>query len=161
VTGRRRRLPLDLLTGLGAGLLLVSLFLTWSHQLGRSERDHFSPAALAGVAADPTAFQVYASAGIVLALLAGAIAAAGLWGQRPLQALALAGASAGLAFVIRAAASAPTNGVLLAQGTGAHARYISDPATAGTGETLAMVGLICVVAGLLPQVVLGPKLPPS
>jgi hypothetical protein len=137
------------LTLLGAGLLLLSLFLTWSHQLTRTELARFSGAALYGVASHPDAFQVYASADIVLVCLALGIAAAGLWGQRPVRAVGAAAAGLGLAFVIRAAVSAPTNGLLLAQGGGAHARYVADPATAGIGETVAIVGLACGAAGLL------------
>jgi hypothetical protein len=144
------------LTGLGGVLLLGSLFLTWSHQLTRPELTRFGGAALYGVARAPTAFQVYASADIVLVLVAIGITAAGLpatrngwWGQRPARALALLAALLGLAFVIRAAVSAPTNGVLLAQGRGAHARYFPDPATPGVGETVAIIGLACGAVGLL------------
>ena len=145
------------LTLLGAGLLVASLFLTWSHQLTRAELTRFSGAALYGVASHPDAFQVYASADIVLVCLALGIAAAGLWGQRPIRAIAVAAGGLGLAFVIRAAISAPTNGVLLAQGSGEHARYVADPATAGVGETVAIVGLACGLAGLLLGFVSGPQ----
>jgi hypothetical protein len=137
------------LTLLGGALLFVSLFLTWSHQLGRAELSRFGGAALYGVARDPTAFQVYAIAGVVLALLAVGVAAAGLWGQRPVRALALLGALLGLAFVIRADVSAPTNGVLLVARMGPSAGYFRDPATAGAGETLAIAGLGIAAAGLL------------
>jgi hypothetical protein len=164
----RRRTPLDLLAGSGAGLLFGSLFLTWSHQLTRTERARFGGATLFGVPANPTAFQVYASTGIVLALLAAGIAATGLlvphhggWRARRLRMLALAAAVVGLGFVIRAATSAPTNGLLLAHGSGAQARYVTDPAAAGMGETVALIGLICAVTGLLPTVVPGRRISPS
>jgi hypothetical protein len=137
------------LTLLGAATLFGSLFLVWSHQLNRAELAHFRGAALYGVAADPTAFQVYAVAGVVLALLAVGIAVAGLWGQRPVSAAVLVAAAVGLAFVIRAAGSAPTNGLLLVPPRDATAVYFRDPATAGVGETLAIVGLGLALMGLL------------
>jgi hypothetical protein len=149
---------LNLLAVLGGALLLGSLFLTWSHQLRPAELARFRGAALYGVASDPTAFQVYAIAGFGLAGLAVGVAAAGLWGQRPMRALALVAAALGLAFVIRAASSAPTNGVLLAAPGAATARYFADPATAGPGETLAISGLVLALAGLLPTTVIPRRL---
>ncbi len=156
----RRRSPPRLLTGLGAILLLGSLFLTWSHQLSRGELGRFAGAALYGVAREPTAFQVYAVADLVLAALAIGIAAAGLLGRRPIRAAALGAALVGLAFVSHAAVSAPTNGVLLAQGSGPQARYYADPATAGVGETVAIVGLACAATGLAAGLVV-PQRPSS
>jgi hypothetical protein len=74
------------LVATGAVLLFISLFLTWSHQ--------FSPALLAryrgsdalrGVARDPTAWQLYSIADVIMALLAMGLAAVvfvGGWAAR-------------------------------------------------------------------------------
>jgi hypothetical protein len=149
-TVRRTSGPLPAwLTVVGAALLVGSLFLTWSHQLPAAERRVFHGAVLYGVPANPDALQVYAIAGEVLGLLAGGVAAAGLWGQRLGSALALAAVAVGLAFVIHARSAPPTNGLLLATGVGAGARYVIDPATPGPGETLALVGLGVGAVGLL------------
>ena len=142
-------------------MLFVSLFLTWSHQLNRVELARFRGSALYGVAAEPTAFQVYAIAGVLLALLAIGIAAAGLWGQRPVRVLALMVGALGLAFALRAGFSAPTNGVLLVGASGPAARYVTDPATAGAGETLAIAGLAVALVGLLISTVTAPRRPPG
>jgi hypothetical protein len=148
--GAARRLRVSgLVTALGAAILLGSLFLTWSHQITPAEHDIFHGAVMFGVPANPTAWQVYAIAGDVLAVAAIGIGAAGLWGQRRTRVLALGVVALGLAFVVHAAGTAPTNGLLLASGAGGSARYVTDPATAGPGETVALVGLLLSGAGLL------------
>jgi hypothetical protein len=62
--------------------------------------------------------------------------------------VALLGVGVGLAFVLHALSSAPTNGLLLATGSGDAARYFPDPATAGPGERVALAGLIVAAVGL-------------
>ena len=140
----------------GAVILAVSLFLTWSHQLPRAERIDVSSAALYGVPADPDAFQVYAIVGEVLAVLAIVCAAAGLWGQRQTHAWVLLCVLLGLAFVIHAAGDAPTNGLLLSRG---HSGYVADPASAGPGESVAIVGLAVAGVGLLLGLARAPSIP--
>lgn len=132
----------------GAAGLLASLFLTWSHPLGPVARAVVPAAVRAGISASPDAFAVYATAGVLLAVLAVVIAAAGLWGQRPLRAGLLLADLAALAFVVHAAATPPTNGLVLATPGSGGRRYFADPATAGAGETLALVALALAAIGL-------------
>jgi hypothetical protein len=148
VTGRRESLPGAVLSIVGASVLAASLFLVWSHQLPPAETHAFHGGVLFGVAANPTAWQVYAIAAEVLAVLAIAVAAAGLWGQRPVRAAALGAVGLGLAFVIHASSAAPTNGLLLSSGTGSAVHYLTDPASTGPGETVALVGLSVAAIGL-------------
>jgi hypothetical protein len=145
-----------LLTCLGAAALIGSEFLTWSHQLGPAERRILHGAVLFGVPTKPDAWQVYAIAGEVLAALAIGVVAAGLWGQRRVRALALAAVILGLIFVIRAAGTPPTNGLLLVAGGGDARQYLTDPATPGPGETVAIVGLALCAVGLVLGVVRRP-----
>ena len=66
----------------GAVTLFVSLFLTWSHQLPRSLLDAFAGAgAIQGVPRDPTAWQVYSVADVLLTVLAAALAVVALRGR--------------------------------------------------------------------------------
>ncbi|WP_249009522.1 hypothetical protein [Conexibacter sp. DBS9H8] len=132
----------------GAGLLALSLLLTWSHQLPPIERARFPGPALFGIPAAPNAFQVYASVGELFAVLSVGITAAGLRGRPGAVAVALTGTLIALAFTVRAILHAPTNGLLLALGRGGGAHYVSDPATPGSGETVALCGLVLAVAGL-------------
>ena len=130
---------------LGGLLLVASLLLSWSHQVHPSLRARVPAAALFGVPADPTAFQVYAITGELLVLLGLVVAAAGLWGQRRERALTLGLVVLAVAFTLHALAVPPTDGVLLAAGPG---RYLAVHAGAGPGETLALVGLAVAGAGL-------------
>ena len=77
----QREVTADLLVVVGALGLFASLFLAWSHQ--------FSPAFLAewgtsaqlqGIPHDPTAWQVYSTVDVVLAVLAVALVAVALRG---------------------------------------------------------------------------------
>jgi hypothetical protein len=128
----------------GATLVVISLFLPWSHQLPAAIRHAFPRAALYGIAAHPTAFQVYAIAGEVLLVAAVVSAVAGLWDQRPLQVAAFLAATVGLAFSAHALASAPTAGLLLARSGRA---YVHVGARAGAGEALALVGFALAFLG--------------
>jgi hypothetical protein len=139
----------DWLIALGAGGLFASLFLTWSHQ--------FSPGLLAvpgarvglrGVPQDPTAWQVYSVADVVLAALAAALALAALAGARRFRLVMLPFAAAGLAFVVHALSSPPTNGVRLVDPGPLIPGYAGVVPTAGVGETVALAGLLVVMVGI-------------
>jgi len=134
----------------GGVALFVSLFLTWSHQ--------FSPAFLAqfgasdllrGVPHDPTAWQVYSIADVLLALLAAGLLAAALFGNRPARVAALAGAAVGLGFTLHALSAPPSNGANIFNPSLAVPNYFPNGATAGVGETLAIAALCAAIAGLL------------
>jgi hypothetical protein len=115
----------DWLMLLGALVLVLSLFLTWSHQhpLG------------AGIARDPTGWQVYSIADVILGVLGGALVYVSFLGTRRARAVALVPALVGLAFVIHALGVPPTNG-----GSGA--------AGSGAGEVVALIGLSVAILGL-------------
>ncbi|HET9073004.1 MAG TPA: hypothetical protein VFN48_00360 [Solirubrobacteraceae bacterium] len=131
---------------LGGLVLALSLTLSWSHQVNTALRARLPAAALSGVPADPSAFQVYAISGELLLLLAIGVAAAGLWGQRRGRAATLAGVGLAAAFTLHAVAVPPTDGVLFAAGPG---RYLPVHAGAGPGQTVALFGLGLAAMGLL------------
>jgi hypothetical protein len=132
----------DWLMAISGPLLLGSLFLAWSHQLSPGIRAGYgATAALAGVPADPTAWQVYSGADVLLAVVAGGLMVVALWGGRARRiALALALAVA-LAFVVHAMSVPPTNGALLYDPTLTPPGYSHNPVSSGTGEVLALVAL--------------------
>lgn len=134
----------------GAVLLFVSLFLTWSHQLPRSLLDAFANGpAIRGVPRDPTAWQVYSVADVLLALLSAALAVAALRGRsRWARISALVAVGVALAFTVHARSVAPTNGLLLVDPSNSPA-YLPHTATPGLGETVAIVALSLAAAGLL------------
>ena len=89
----------DWLMLLAAPILLLSLFLTWSHQFSRVVPGPRRPlGALAGVPRDPTAWQVYSVADVLLALLAAGLLAVALRGSRPGAVAVLLGLGVALAF---------------------------------------------------------------
>ncbi len=132
----------DWLMAISGPLLLGSLFLTWSHQLSTGVRARYgATAALAGVPADPTAWQVYSGADVLLAAVAGGLMAVSLWGGRARRiALSLALAVA-VVFVVHALSVPPTNGVQLFDPTLTPPGYSANPVGSGTGEVLALVAL--------------------
>ena len=139
----------DWLMAIAGPLLLGSLFLTWSHQLSTGFRARFgATAALAGVPADPTAWQVYSGADVLLALVAGGLLAVALWGGRARRvALALALIVA-LLFVIHALSVPPTNGAVLFDPTLTPPADAANPVSSGTGEVLALGALALGSVGL-------------
>lgn len=125
----------DWLVVLGAAGLFVSLFLTWSHQApGGSVRGP-----LQGVPPAATAWQLYTTMDVALAVVAVGLAAAAVFGARWARRLAGVATLAALAFVAHAVAVPPTNGLPLA---------VAHSATAGAGETVAIVGLVVALVGL-------------
>jgi hypothetical protein len=145
----RSELLSDWLIILGAGGLLISLFLTWSHQ--------FSPAFLAqwgssdqlrGIPHDPTAWQLYSVADVILALLAGALVTVALAGGRVARLLATAGAGIGLAFTLHAISRPPTNGANIFDPSLSVPGYVPNSPAAGVGETVAITALAVAIVGL-------------
>ena len=132
----------DWLMAIAGPVLLGSLFLTWSHQLSAGVRARYGgTAALAGVPANPTAWQVYSGADVLLALVAGGFMVVALWGGRGRRiALALAVVVA-LAFVIHALSVPPANGALLFDPTLTPPGYSANTVGSGVGEVLALIAL--------------------
>jgi hypothetical protein len=130
---------------LGALVLLISLFLTWSHQLSPAFRAQFAGTpALIGVPRAPTAWQVYSIADVGLALVVAMLLGVAFVGTRRARLLALIPIGIALAFVIHAASVPPTNGVALVLPPGG----VPDHPASGAGETVALVALGTAVAGL-------------
>ena len=119
----------DWLMLVGAVVLVVSLFLAWSHQ-------HPVAGAAAGIPRDPTGWQVYSAADVLLALLGAALVYVSFLGTRRARGIAVLPAAIGLAFVIHALGVPPTNGAGLQR------------AGSGAGEVVALIGLGCATLGL-------------
>jgi hypothetical protein len=134
----------------GAVLLFGSLFLTWSHQLPRELLVLFGTAEkLQGVPRDPTAWQVYSSADIALALLSAGLFWAAAAGTRRWRLVAFGVSFAGLVFVIGALVSPPQNALgRLFDPSNAVPQYMHVSPGAGVGETVALLALLLAVTGL-------------
>jgi hypothetical protein len=139
----------DWLMALAGPLLLGSLFLTWSHQLSAGVRARYGgTAALAGVPADPTAWQVYSGADVLLAVMAGGLMAVALWGGRARRVAVALALVVAVAFVIHALSVPPTNGALVFDPTLAPPGYTANAVRSGTGEVLALIALVLGGAGV-------------
>jgi hypothetical protein len=138
----------DWLIVFGALLLLLSLFLTWSHQFTNAFVQEVGSAQLQGIPRDPTAWQVYSIADVLLALLAGALVIAALVAGRGARISALVAALLGLVFTIHAANVAPTNGVNIAPPDAGLSHLVPSTATSGGGEVVAIVALGIAIVGL-------------
>jgi hypothetical protein len=134
----------------GALLLFGSLFLTWSHQLSPSFLALFgSYGPLNGVPRDPTAWQVYSAADVVLAVLAAWLFVVALIGSRATRPVALLASALGLAFVLHALSSPPTNGAAnIVNPADSVPSYLPLSPGAGFGETVALIALGLAIAGL-------------
>jgi hypothetical protein len=133
----------------GAAALLLSLFLSWSHQFSPAFLAEFgSSVLLNGVPRNPTAWQVFTSVDVLLALLAGALVLTALVGQRSARMVVLAAVGVALAFTLHAIGDPPTKGANIFNPAAGVPAYTSTGATAGPGETLALVGLGAAIAGL-------------
>ena len=139
----------DWLMAIAGPLLLGSLFLTWSHQLSPGFVARYGgTAALAGIPADPNAWQVYSAADVLLAVVAAGLLLVALFGGRGRRlALALALAVA-LAFVVHALGVPPTNGAVVFDPTLTPPGYTGNPVSSGGGEVLAVVALVLGAAGV-------------
>ncbi len=140
---------------IGGVALFASLFLAWSHQLPDSALavTGGSPA-LRGVPRDPTGWQVYSITDVLLALLAGALLVVALAGRsRAARIGVLVAGAIAFAFTVHALRTPPTNGVLVLNPVATSPQYLHPAATAGVGETLALVALALAGFGLLVGVV--------
>lgn len=106
-------------------MLLVALFLPWSHQRASPGFPH-----------SPTAWQVYSIVDVLLAVLAGGLLAVALLGGRTARVVVLLGAALALAFTVHALGVPPSNGAIA-----------GSPAS-GAGEPTAIVALAVAIAGL-------------
>jgi hypothetical protein len=138
----------DWLIVAGAIGLLVSLFLTWSHQFSREFLTRVGPTQLQGIPRDPTAWQVYSIADILLALLAAALIAAAAVAGRRARISALVAAALGLVFALHAMSVAPTNGANVADPSGGPGHFFPSSATSGAGEVVAVAALVVAIFGL-------------
>lgn len=139
----------DWLIVIGAAVLFASLFLTWSHQFSRLFLLTFGTSdLLRGVPHDPTAWQVYSAADIVLALLATALVLVAMLGKRPVRIAATAAGAVALGFTLHALSTPPTNGADIFHAAYSVPQYASPGATAGPGETVATLGLLLALGGL-------------
>jgi hypothetical protein len=150
LTARRAGTVADWLIAIGAIGLFASLFLPWSHQF--SHQLLALPGArvgLRGVPPNPTAWQVYTIADVLLATLAGALAFAALAGPRGYRLGMVPAIGLELAFVVHALSAAPTNGARLLNPGAVVPAYLPLAATAGVGETVATVSLGIAAAGIV------------
>ena len=139
----------DWLMLLAAPILLLSLFLTWSHQFSPSfpARDAHLPV-LSGVPRDPTAWQVYSVADVLLALLAAGLLIVALRGSGPGRVAVLLGLSVALACVIHALAVPPTSGAGLFDPALSLPRNTPSIPGSGGGEVVALIALIMGTIGV-------------
>jgi hypothetical protein len=124
----------DWLMLLGAVVLALSLFMAWSHQ-----RQAIGAVAQAGIPRDPTGWQVYSAADVMLAAVAIGLVYVSFLGTRAARAVILVPVAVGLAFVVHALSVPPTNGVGVST---------TVQAGSGAGEVVAIVGLVVAMAGL-------------
>lgn len=143
---RRVQTLADWLLLVGALALFASLFLTWSHQpLPSVPSGLDGSAAVAGLPRNPTAWEVYSVADVLLALLAGGLAALALRGRsRGARITGLVAIGVALAFVVHAASRAPSNGLYLPS-----LGSVGTAASPGVGEVVAIVALALAAAGLV------------
>jgi hypothetical protein len=132
----------------GAVTLLISLFLVWSHQYSREFLTRVGASQLQGVPRDPTAWQVYSIADVLLAVLAGALILAALVAGRRARISALVAAGFGLVFVLHAMTVAPTNGANVSDPSAGPGQFFPSSATSGAGEVVAVIALGVAIAGL-------------
>jgi hypothetical protein len=140
----------DWLMLLSAPVLFGSLFLVWSHQFSAGFIAHYAhTTALDGIPHNPTAWQVYSVADVLLAVLAAGLLAVALRGSRPGRIAVLLGCAVALAFVIHALAVPPTNGADLFDPSLVPPGYTPNHPHSGGGELLALVGLAMGTLGVL------------
>lgn len=140
----------------GAAGLIGSLFLTWSHQFSAGFLGRYGGTPLiAERPRNPTAWQVYSAADVVLLLVAGGLVGVAVLGGRVTPGVArqivlrvgLTAAAIAFAFVLHALIAPPSNGALIYDP--ATRGYAPNAPAAGAGETVALIGLGLALAGLL------------
>jgi hypothetical protein len=148
VSKARRESAADWLMVLGAVVLLASLFATWSHQFSAAFLARWGGTGLlADVPRDPTAWQVYSIAAVLLALVAAGLVAIALAGTPRARVVMLLVIAVAVAFTLHALGHPPTNGVTVFDPR--LSSYVPSSPRAGFGETLALAGLGCGLAGVL------------
>ncbi len=146
---QNREVLADWLTVIGGVLLLGSLFLVWSHQFSAPFLAQFgSSDLLRGVPRDPTAWQVYSSMDVVLAIVAVGLVATAMFGSRRERFVAAAAALVALIFTFNALSNPPTTGANIFNPAFGVPDYASPGASAGVGETVAILALLMALAGL-------------
>jgi hypothetical protein len=131
-----------------AVLLLISLFLVWTHQLSAAVVTRYAgTGTFDGIPRNPDGWQVYTSADVLLALLSVGLMLAALRGGRTLRMVLIAAVAIALAFVVHALGTPPTNGASVFDP--ATRSYVVTGAHAGIGVTVALVALAAAAAGLL------------
>ena len=129
-------------------LLLISLFLVWSHQLSAAVVARYGASgAFAGIPRNPDAWQVYTSADVLLALLSVGLIVAALRGGRTTRMVLTAAVAIALAFVVHALGTPPTNGASVFDP--ATRSYVATGAHPGIGVTVALLALAIAAAALL------------
>jgi hypothetical protein len=101
---------------------------------------------LATVPRDPTAWQLYGAADVLLALLAAALVGAALRGGRRARVVIAALAAVALAFTVHAVERPPTNGTNLPEVT--LVAGVRNHPQAGVGEIIAIIALAISLTGL-------------
>jgi hypothetical protein len=140
----------DWLMLLAAPVLLLSLFLAWSHQFSPSFLARYARLpVLEGVPRDPTAWQVYSVADVLLAVLALGLLLVALRGSRPGRVAVLFGLAVALAFVIHALAVPPTSGADLFDPGLQPPGYTPNHTSSGAGEVVAVIALVTGTVGVL------------
>jgi hypothetical protein len=144
-----RGLAADWLILAGGVLVVGSLFLTWSHQISPSLLALYgSSSVLRGIPHNPTAWQLYSIADLLLAALGVSLAVVAAVGSRTAR-MTIAGAAAiAVGFVLHAISTPPTNGVSMANPATVPATYYPNHPTAGIGATVALIGLVVALVGL-------------
>lgn len=144
----RRETGADWLILIAGLLLAISLFLAWSHQFSPAVLARYgSSSALVGIPRDPTAWQVYSAADVLLALLAITLVVVALRGGSVSRRVLVIALAVALAFTAHASSVPPTEGASLYDA--ARGAYVDTGARAATGETVALVALSLGMAGTL------------
>jgi hypothetical protein len=129
-------------------LLLISLFLVWSHQLSAAVVERYAGTGVFdGIPRNPDAWQVYTAADVLLALLSVGLIVAALRGGRTIRMVLTGAVAIALAFVVHALGTPPTNGASVF--AAATRSYVATGAHAGVGVTVALVALAVAAAALL------------
>jgi hypothetical protein len=150
VTPGQREQVADWLILVGAAALFASLFLTWSHQFSPAFLARWgSSSQLSGVPHDPTAWQAYSAADVMLALVALALVIVALVGSRAVRLGTLVVCGLAVAFTLRALDTPPTTGANIFDPSLSVARYFPNAPGAGVGETVALIALALAMTGLV------------
>ncbi len=130
-------------------LLLGSLFLAWSHQFSPAFLNKFGGSAVvAGIPRDPTAWQVYSGADVLLALVAAALLVVALLGNRRARLGVLVAVAIALGFTLHALSDPPANTATIYDSAARASGYVANSPGAGPGETVALIALGVAIVGL-------------